>query len=482
MPGYQMDGPIGFGADGATWLARATDGSAVAIRGLAAVSPQRHRARTDRLQRLATIDHPHLVSLREVIDTESGQMAVVTRAIPGPTLATLRVGRGGLGVAEAIGVGVQLASALVAMHEAGVVHGDLAPANVVLTPGRGAMLVDLAGEPAWEAGTGGFAAPELDCGSIATTASDVYALARLIIWLVAEAERAALQRLLVPALATEPQRRCRAADVLAILSAHPQAEVGVPDLRTLAGVSLREHAHRDLTRRKVAHRPRHRREPSRTPLLVGALVLVVVLAGATTWLWPGVFAREHDGGPVPTEAGGSARDGGVGDGAEPDRSAADGGEPDGGVADGHADLVDAVHELTRARDAALNDGDGPALTRLTMPESPAAAQDEDLAADLSSGALQVQGSRTEVIDAEALPDGSAAAASHSASRGGGAEGDGADGDASDAAVGWVRAVLHAHEHTRTTDQGVVTVPAQRTCVVLGLHHHQGWLVQQVHTC
>lgn len=490
IPGYEVDGPIGFGADGATWLARDSNGSAVAVRVLGHVPQERHQARLDRLGHLADLDHPHLVALREVVHTSTGRIAVITEAVPGPTLATLRVGRRGLEVAEAIRVGASLASALVALHEAEITHGDLAPANVVLIPGHGAVLVDLAAEPAWEAGTGGFAAPELDDGAIATPASDVYALARLIVWLVAPPERADLEQLLAPALASAPQDRCGAAEVLSILSVHPQASVAVPDLRALAGVSLREHAQRDQTRWKRAQRPRHRRDPNRLPLLAGTLLLVIALAATAAWVWPGALSWGQDGSTrtetdgVDEGGGASGRSGsahateGGDDGANITESGSDGGPASRGVVtrdSGSADPVRAIHVLTQQRDVALNNSDAQALAALTIPGSPAAIQDENLQADLVTGALQVQGMHTEIIDAEvidteALPDGMPDPVTSS-------EGPGPD------SATWVRAVLHVHEHTRIMDRASVSIPGERTCVLLGLdEHQQRWLVQHVHPC
>ncbi|MGC0271656.1 serine/threonine-protein kinase [Pseudactinotalea sp. Z1739] len=471
VPGYRMNGPIGFGADGATWLARDDDGDAVAVRMLAQVPPERHRRRLDRLERLAGVEHPHLVRLREVISTGPAQAALVTEAVPGPTLATLRVGRGGLGVDEATGIGAQLASALVALHEAGIIHGDVSPANVVLSPGEGAVLVDLAGEPSREIGTGGFAAPEQDRGEVPTAAADVYALARLVAWLVPEHHQTHVRERLAPALAAEPHQRCTAQELHATLGSYPVAPVSVPDLRSLAGVSVREHAQRDVTRRRHDHRPRHRADTGSRRVVV-AVLLAVVLAVGLVWMLPrtttlpGADAEE-----TVTPIGMSTTT----------QEAARPGEHIDRV-EAAGDPVAAVRALTLARDEALNTADSRALTRLTIPGSPAAAQDSALADALNEGDVQVTGLATEVVRAEEITTPATGGAGAQEARDASSPWPG-PADHEGAASASVRAVLHTREHRLTTPEGTATVRAERTCVVLDLRAgSDGWQVAQVGRC
>lgn len=472
VPGYRMNGPIGFGADGATWLARDDAGGAVAVRMLARVPPERHRRRLDRLERLAGVRHPHLVRLREVISTGPTQAALVTEAVPGPTLATLRVGRGCLGVDEATGIGAQLASALVALHEAGITHGDISPANVVLDPGDGAVLVDLAGEPSREIGTRGFAAPEQDRGEVPAAAADIYALARLVAWLVSDHHQPHVRERLAPALAAEPHQRCTAQELLAILDTDPAVPVSVPDLRYLAGMSLREHAQREVTRRTQDHRPRHRADPDRRRVVVAAVLLAVVLAAGLTWGLPRATTPPGAGTDETTSPTGTL---------VTTQEAARPGDLVDPVQTG--DPVEAVRALTLARDEALNSADSRALARLTTPGSPAAAQDAALAEALDEGDVQVMGLETEVVRAEEfatpVPGGAGAQETGNASSPGPASAAGDEG----ATTASVRALLHTREHRLTTPEGTATVAADRTCVVLELRAgSDGWQVAQVRPC
>lgn len=530
VPGYQIEGPIGFGADGATWLGRDSHGAAVAVRMLSAVPPERHRLRMGRLERVATVRNPHLAQLREVVQV-GDQVAVVSEAVPGPTLATIRVERGGLSVPEAVGVGAELATALRDLHGAAVVHGDISPANVVLSPGRGAVLVDLAGEPAWESGTGGFAAPEVAAGAVPTAAADVYALAQLVVWVVADSNRDEVRRMLAAALAGETRRRCSAAELHRILSAGPGQEVRTPGAPTMAGASLREHAQREVTRRKRDHRPRHRRAPNRRPLLV-MLAVLVSLAIAGVFSLPGGWSSRPDASSaqvtssdtntgVGTDAGTGAgtdtrtgtdtethTDTGTGTGADTgvDSPAA------GGAGDEPADPVRSAVVLTRARDTALNAGDVAALTELTVPGSPAAEHDAVLAEELSAGALAIEGLRTEVVSAELIATQQVpglgapragrqrSADAHSA----GASVDHGEDHAGKARAGegrggrpphspesrtevdhteLVRTDLRTEQHTVVTTQGSSSVGAETRCVVLEVQHHgERWRVAHVHPC
>lgn len=83
----------------------------------------------------------------------------------------------------------ELLSALAALHDAGVVHGDIAPGNIIVDTGGGPRLVDfglarLVGEPASGAGTAGFVAPWNRPGIPASPAADSYGLGAVLCWLL----------------------------------------------------------------------------------------------------------------------------------------------------------------------------------------------------------------------------------------------------------------------------------------------------------
>ena len=132
---YRLVEQIGEGGMGVVW--RATDttlGRDVAIKVLPelfAGDPER-MARFEREARLlASLNHPHIASIFGV-GSAAGVRFLAMELVEGDDLAT-RVARGPIPVAEAVEIARQIAEALEAAHEKGVIHRDLKPANVKLT-------------------------------------------------------------------------------------------------------------------------------------------------------------------------------------------------------------------------------------------------------------------------------------------------------------------------------------------------------------
>ena len=81
---------------------------------------------------LASLNHPNIAILHGLVDSD-GQRALVMELVPGETLGD-RIKRGLMPPEEALNVARQIAEALEAAHERGVVHRDLKPGNVMITP------------------------------------------------------------------------------------------------------------------------------------------------------------------------------------------------------------------------------------------------------------------------------------------------------------------------------------------------------------
>ncbi|MET0280110.1 MAG: protein kinase [Steroidobacteraceae bacterium] len=135
-----------LGAGGMGEVYRARDprlGREVALKLL----PEQFLRDTQRLVRferetqvLASLNHPNIAALLEIVTIEGGHVLVL-ELVEGETLAE-RIARGALPLPEALGIAAQIATALDAAHERGVVHRDLKPGNVKLRPDGTVKLLD----------------------------------------------------------------------------------------------------------------------------------------------------------------------------------------------------------------------------------------------------------------------------------------------------------------------------------------------------
>ena len=88
----------------------------------------------------AALDHPHICPVYEV-HAAADPPFIVMQFVEGETLAA-RLRRGPLPADAVARLGIELADALGAAHAAGVIHRDLKPQNVMLTPASGSRLLD----------------------------------------------------------------------------------------------------------------------------------------------------------------------------------------------------------------------------------------------------------------------------------------------------------------------------------------------------
>jgi serine/threonine-protein kinase len=127
---------LGQGGMGEVWRASDTKlGREVALKVLPEVFAQdpERLARFEREARvLASLSHPNIAGIHG-LEEVGGKRFLVMELVEGETLAE-RIGRGPLGVEEAVRIAKEIAEAVEAAHEKGVVHRDLKPANVKLTP------------------------------------------------------------------------------------------------------------------------------------------------------------------------------------------------------------------------------------------------------------------------------------------------------------------------------------------------------------
>lgn len=192
---HQLIEVIGRGATGEVWRAIGPRplARAVAIKRVGAqIAPERRAevvaALRAEAEALAALDHPHIVRVHDVVADGDG-VALVMDLARGGSLAELAAERGPLPTGAVVALVAPLADALDSAHRRGIVHGDVKPANVVLTSEGDPLLVDLGlarlmrsveGAEGGLAGTDGFIDPDLLAGGERGPHNDVFALGALV--------------------------------------------------------------------------------------------------------------------------------------------------------------------------------------------------------------------------------------------------------------------------------------------------------------
>jgi tetratricopeptide (TPR) repeat protein len=200
---YEILARIGAGGMGVVYRAR--DGRLerdVAIKvlppGLLADETARKRFRKEALA-LAKLNHPNIAAVYDVGE-QDGTDYLVMECVPGKSLAE-EPNRTSQPEKEAVALGTQIAAALEDAHEKGVVHRDLKPGNIMVTPKKQVKVLDFGlakilrveGDPhATEsfaqadglAGTLPYMAPEQLRGEPADARTDVHALGAVLFEIV----------------------------------------------------------------------------------------------------------------------------------------------------------------------------------------------------------------------------------------------------------------------------------------------------------
>src|SRR6266481_5123504 len=133
---YKISKRIGTGGMGEVYLATdMTAGRKAALKLL----PERFTGDAERLKRfqqeahaLVGLNHPNILTIYEIGEDHSTHY-IASELIEGETLRQ-RLMRGRMQLSEAVDVAIQVASALAAAHEAGIVHRDINPGNIMLRP------------------------------------------------------------------------------------------------------------------------------------------------------------------------------------------------------------------------------------------------------------------------------------------------------------------------------------------------------------
>ncbi len=193
---YRLDARLGAGGMSVVWRAHDLvldrEVAVKVLAGTAAASPAaRERVRSE-AQAAARLWHPHVTNVYDYGESPGEDGApvpyVVMELLPGRTLSE-RLAEGPLSAPSALRTLAEVAAALAAAHAQDVVHRDVKPSNVMLTP-TGAKVVDfgiaaVVGSAELDGdglllGTPAYLAPERLTAGQVSAASDVYALGLLI--------------------------------------------------------------------------------------------------------------------------------------------------------------------------------------------------------------------------------------------------------------------------------------------------------------
>jgi Tol biopolymer transport system component len=140
---YEVVAPLGAGGMGEVYRARDTRlERTVAIKILPAQfcsDPVRKQRFEREAKTISSLNHPHICTLHD-IGSQDGIDYLVMECLEGETLAK-RLEKGPLPLEQLLKFGAQIADALDKAHHSGVVHRDLKPGNIILTP-TGAKLLD----------------------------------------------------------------------------------------------------------------------------------------------------------------------------------------------------------------------------------------------------------------------------------------------------------------------------------------------------
>ncbi|MFD8457589.1 serine/threonine-protein kinase [Streptomyces antimycoticus] len=261
---YQLVSRLGHGGMGTVWLAH----DQIVDRDVAVKEPrvpddlpERERQTVyQRMQRearaAARIDHPSVVTVHDVV-VEDGRPWIVMELVRGQSLGD-RLMEGTLDPREAARIGLAVLGALAAAHEAGVLHRDVKPDNVLLGRSERVVLTDfgiaqIEGEQRLTE-TGGFVgspefiAPERVLGRRPGPESDLWSLG-VVLYAAVEGmspfRRSHAPATLQAVLGSEPQVPARATGPLAtlimqLLRKDPAMRPAAPEVRQALEAAARE--------------------------------------------------------------------------------------------------------------------------------------------------------------------------------------------------------------------------------------------------
>lgn len=241
MTRYEVEGVVGRGAMGVVYRARQTEPPQrlVAYKRVSGRDPVLDERLRREAEVLASLDHPNIIRIYDVVDDETG-MAIVLQYAGGGSLADRLERRGALAPADTATVLVAVADALDAAHRRGILHRDIKPGNILFTADGHPLLSDFGvarregDAPLTQAGalgpaTADYLDPAVADGAPFDFRSDIYALG------VVGYEMLTGQR---PYTADSPLAVLRAADQAAVQPLREVMPDVPPDIAAAVGAAM----------------------------------------------------------------------------------------------------------------------------------------------------------------------------------------------------------------------------------------------------
>jgi eukaryotic-like serine/threonine-protein kinase len=288
---YKILEPLGSGGLGDVYRARDTRlGRTVAVKVLSpaiAHDPSRLQSLLETVARLVELSHPNIAMLFEH-GQDGAQRFIVFEFVQGQPLASMITGRP-LNVRRALEFGINLADALADAHAVEMIHGDIRPDTIMITPKDRAKFMNFglsrftAGGVSRLSATTPYVSPEEIAGQPPDSRSDIYSLGAVLFEMLTGRQRARglvlsalnrnipaeLEQIVVRMLAATIEHRSQSA---ATIAAELRSVAAILDTRTEAAEAA---ALTEPVRRGV---PRKRRG-----VAIGVIVVLALLGALAAW-------------------------------------------------------------------------------------------------------------------------------------------------------------------------------------------------------
>jgi tRNA A-37 threonylcarbamoyl transferase component Bud32 len=211
---YELEEVIGHGGQGV--VCRARDLETEEVVAIKFLPLEHHEGKVLELKLARRVTHPNVCRVHDT-QIDGCNRLIIMEHVAGPSLAAVREG---LSRGEALRIFQGICAGVHAAHEAGVLHLDLTPSNVLLRGEKEPVVTDFGLSVALEdgaralGGTTGYMAPEQRRHERVDRRTDVYALGQLLRVLAGEKSRR-LRRVIRRATHAEPERRYSTVEELA---------------------------------------------------------------------------------------------------------------------------------------------------------------------------------------------------------------------------------------------------------------------------